>query len=70
MIDPNTEPILTDYQTKVLKSISDESKTCDDIAWDIKSHKMHVGRAMKTLIREKLVEVYHTDYSNPRYYKL
>jgi len=70
MSKSNTQAKLTDYQIKILDTIKDESKTCDDIAWEINSHKMHVGRSMKTLIGRNVVGVYHADWSNPRYYKL
>ena len=58
----------TELQLKILDVLGDELMTCDDIAWKLNSHKMHVGNSVKSLLLRNIVGVYHTDYSNPKYY--
>lgn len=42
--------------------------TCDDIAWELKKHKMHIGKSIKKLVDNGILEKYYTDYSNPKIY--
>ncbi|MCK9445950.1 hypothetical protein M0Q50_03560 [bacterium] len=64
---------LTTLQKQIVDLLSDTSRdsmfmTCDDIAWELKKHKMHIGKSIKKLVDNGILEKYYTDYSNPKIY--
>lgn len=60
---------LTPLQKSIISLLSDhEFKTASDIAWELKKNQMHIGTSLKSLMKKGIVNDYHSDYSNVKYY--
>jgi predicted transcriptional regulator len=64
---------LTDLQTQIIELLKKDNDfmSCDDIAWKLKKHKMHIGNSVKVLVEKKILGKHKKDeFSNVSYYYL
>lgn len=63
---------LTTLQKQIVDLLSDPSRdmfmTCDDIAWELKKHRMHIGKSIKKLVDNGILKTYYPQHSNPMIY--
>lgn len=62
---------MTELQKLIIELLTkdDDHFTCDDIAWKLKKHKMHIGNSIKSLVKKGIVEGYKPcEESNPKYF--
>lgn len=51
---------MTELQKRIIELLTKDLDhfTCDEIAWELKVHKMHVGNSIKYLVKKGIVEGY------------
>jgi predicted transcriptional regulator len=63
---------MTELQKQIVNILNTkdfEHLTCDDIAWKLKKHKMHIGRSVKSLVEKGILEGYRPYYGgNIKYF--
>jgi predicted transcriptional regulator len=64
---------LTPLQIQIIELLKKDNDfmTCDDIAWELKKHKMHIGNSVKALVKLKILDSYRSQgdkYSNIKYF--
>lgn len=62
---------MTELQKQIIELLSKDLDhfSCDDIAWKLKKHKMHIGNSVKSLVKKGILESY-TPFSGgyPKYF--
>jgi predicted transcriptional regulator len=66
---------LTDLQTQIIELLKKDNDfmSCDDIAWELKKHKMHIGNSVKGLVKKGILGMHRSrihEFSNTTYYVL
>lgn len=51
---------MSELQNRIIELLSKDLShfTCDDIAWELKIHKMHVGNSIKSLVKKVIPNVF------------
>lgn len=60
---------MTELQNKIIELLIKDGgyMTCDDIAWELKKHKMHIGSSVKSLVKKKILDSWYSETNNPKY---
>lgn len=60
----------TELQKQIIDVLKDyEHLTCDEIAWRLQKHKIHIGNSVKALVKKNLLNYYRPyDGGNFKYY--
>lgn len=57
----------TPLQIEILTLVKDEYMTCDDIAFELKRHRMHIGNSVKALVKKGELRAWYNYPDNPKY---
>lgn len=62
---------MTELQKQIIVILATDYThlTCDDIAWELKKHKMNIGNSVKSLVKKGMLESYIPSIGgNPKYF--
>ena len=64
---------LSTLQIQIIELLKKDNDfmTCDDIAWELKKHKIHIGNSVKALVKRGILDSYRSQwdkYGNIKYF--
>lgn len=57
----------TTLQKEILALLNNDYMTCDDIAFELNRHRMHIGNSVKSLVKRGKLRPWYNYPDNPKY---